>query len=89
MQESYLEVTFRRGHPVAAYYYLPRLPGQRSHRTVPAGPGILIDFGRDGLPIGIELTAPGKVSLEEVNRVLRDLGLEPMGHADFAPLRAA
>ena len=30
---------------------------------------------RDGKPIGIEMTAPEKVSLTKLNRVLRDLGL--------------
>ena len=28
MKSSYLEVTFRHGHPLAAYLYLPRQPGE-------------------------------------------------------------
>ena len=29
MKEPYLEVTFRHGRPIAAYYYLPRQANQR------------------------------------------------------------
>ncbi len=57
-RESYLEVTFRHGRVVAAYYYLPRPPGQKSYRTEEIQPGILVDYSRGGRPIGIEITAP-------------------------------
>jgi len=33
MKHSYLEVTCRRGRPVAAYYSLPRRDGDKSVRT--------------------------------------------------------
>ena len=89
MREPYLEVTFRRGRPVAAYYYLPRRPGQRSHRTVQAAPGVLVDYGRGGRPIGLEITAPTKVSLDTLNQVLLSLGMAPLEQKDFAPLAAA
>ena len=52
-------------------------------------PGMVIDFGRSGQPLGIEITAPGMVSLTDVNRVLTDLGLSPMTDADLAPIQAA
>jgi hypothetical protein len=89
MRESYLEVTFRHGRPLAAYLHLPRDPGERSVRTQNARPGIIVDIGRSGKPIGIELTAPMKVSLAALNEVLRDLGLPPLNPADLEPLRAA
>lgn len=89
MNESYLEVTFRRGRPLAAYYYLPRGPKDKSHRTQRIEPGLVIDFRRDGKPIGIEILAPEKVTLAAFNRVLRDLDLPPLKRADLAPLRAA
>lgn len=89
MNEPYLEVTYRHGRPLAAYLYLPRRPKDRSHRTEAAAPGIVVDFHRDGRPIGIEITAPGKVSLAGLNKVLRDLGLPPAKRADLAPLIAA
>ena len=89
MNESYLEVTFRRGRPLAAYYYLPRSVKDRSHRTQRIEPGLVIDFRRDGKPIGIEILAPEKLTLAAFNRVLRDLGLPSLKRADLAPLRAA
>lgn len=89
MKESYLEVTFRHGRPLAAYLYLPREPGDKSFRTSKAEPGMVVDFNRSGRPIGIELTAPGKVTVTAVNRVLRDLGVPPLRAADLEPLRAA
>jgi len=89
MKEPYLEVTFRHGRPVAAYYYLPRRPGDRSHRTNRVEPGMVVDFSRGGRPIGIEITAPTRLSLAAINRVLRDLGLPEVKRADLAPLRAA
>lgn len=89
MKEPYLEVTFRGGRPMAAYYYLPRRPGQKSVRTRRVEPGMVIDFARGGQPIGIELTAPSKLSVAALNRVLRELGLPPVSSADLAPVLAA
>lgn len=89
MREPYLEVTFRRGRAIAAYFYLPRRPRERSHRTSLAAPGLVIDFSRRGKAIGIEITAPSKVTLVALNRVLRSLGFRPLKRADLAPLLAA
>lgn len=89
MKESYLEVTFRRGRPIAAYYYLPRRPGQKSYRSVRMEPGMVVDLGRSGRPIGIEITAPALVSQAILNRVLKRFGLSSVKPADLAPLEAA
>ena len=89
MKEPYLEVTFRHGRPIAAYLYLPRQPEEKSCRTQRVEPGMVIDFGQSGQPLGIEITAPGQVSLADVNRVLDDLGLSPITDDDLSPLLAA
>lgn len=89
MKESYLEVTFRHGRPLAAYLYLPREPGEKSVKTSKAEPGMVVDFGRGGKPIGIELTAPTKVTLSALNRLLDELGQPPLRDVDLEPLRAA
>ena len=68
--EAYLEVTFRHGRPIAGYYYLPRRAGQKSYRTLRVEPGLVVDLTRRGQPIGIEITAAGKVSVAALNRVL-------------------
>lgn len=89
MKETYLEVTYRHGKPLAGYLYLPRRSQDRSARVEQVAPGLAVDYRRDGQPIGIEITAPGKVSLAAVNRVLRDLGLPAAKRVDLAPLLAA
>jgi hypothetical protein len=89
MNESYLEVTFRHGRPIAAYYYLPRRAKDKSRRTKRVEPGLVIDFTRAGKPIGIEILAPDKLTLVAFNRVLRELGFPPLKRADLAPLIAA
>jgi hypothetical protein len=89
MKEPYLEVTFRRGRVLAAYYYLPRTAGQKSFRSRRVEPGLVIDFTRGGQPIGVEITAPTKFTLAGLNRVLRELGFAPATRADVAPVLAA
>ena len=89
MKEPYLEITFRHGRPLAAYLYLPREGNEKSVRTEQAAPGLLIDFAAGGKPIGLEITAPDKVSAATINDALADLGLSPLSDADLAPLRAA
>ena len=86
MRGPYLEVTFRHGRTLAAYYYLPRRPGQKSHRAVRIEPGLVIDFARDGCAIGVEITAPSKLSLAALNGVLRRLGFSRLTRSDVAPL---
>ena len=89
MKESYLEVTFRRGRPIAAYYYLPRRPGQKSYRSIRIEPGLIVDLGRGGKPIGIEITAPALISHSILSRVLKQFGLPPAKSSELAPLVAA
>jgi uncharacterized protein YuzE len=89
MKNTYLEVTFRHGKPIAGYYYLPRETGQKATRTRRVEPGLIIDLTAEGQAIGIEITAPSKVSLETLNAVLQELGHPPASQADLAPVLAA
>lgn len=89
MQERYVEVTFRKGKPLAAYVYLPRRTGVKSTQTVEAAPGILVDYAASGEPIGLEITAPHQVTIAQVNAVLTRLGLAAMAPEELAPLHAA
>lgn len=89
MSEPFLEITFRHGRPFAAYFYLPRRVGDKSYRTRLVEPGLVIDFNRAGRAIGIEITAPGELTLAQFNRVLRDVGAAPIKRAELAPLLAA
>ena len=74
---------------MAAYLYLPRESGEKSRRTEKAEEGLLIDYGKGGRPIGIEITAPRQVSLEGLNRVLSKSSVRLMKKEDLTPLMAA
>jgi hypothetical protein len=89
MKHRYQEITFRRGKPFAAYLYLPRKPRAKAARTVDEGRGLLVDFDRDGSPMGIEITAPALVTIADVNAILGRLGLPTVPPSEWAPLRAA
>ena len=89
MKGRYLEMTFRKGKPLAAYLYLPRPTGVKSARTEEMAPGILADFTAKGDPIGLEITAPTQVTAEQINVVLTKLGLAPIAPEELAPLKAA
>jgi hypothetical protein len=89
MKQPYLEVTFRHGRPIAAYYYLPCEANQRSARSRRVEPGLVIDFAAGGEAIGIEITTPSKISLVALNAVLRELGHAPASSTDLAPVLAA
>jgi uncharacterized protein YuzE len=89
MKHSYLEVTYRKGRALAAYYYLPRREGDTSKRTERAEGGLLVDFTEDGRAIGIEITSPSLLDLAQLNGLLVRLGQAPVGREDLAPLVAA
>lgn len=89
MRERYLEVTFRKGKPLAAYLYFPRAAGVRSARTTEVAPGMLADFAAGGELIGLEFTTPSRVTAEQVNAVLSILGVATIAPEELSPLKAA
>ncbi len=89
MKDAYLEITYRQGRPLAAYYYLPREAGAKSARTRRFEPGLVVDYSDKDVAIGVEITAPSRITLDDLNALLTELGVGPMPEADFAPLSAA
>ncbi len=83
MKDCYLEVTYRRGGPLAVYHYLPREAHEKSARNGRVEPRLVIDYSADERPPGIEITAP---SLSEVRQAL---GYPTVSRADLAFLLAA
>lgn len=88
-QECYLEVTFRKGKPLAAYYYMPRQEGDTSARVEKRGDGLYVDFTSDGRPMGIEIVLPERVTVESVNAILESYGFPGISPDDLAPLKVA
>lgn len=90
MNERSIQVTYRKGRPLAAYLHLVQGPGKRSARTSASTDGLLVvDFDTAGRPLGIEITAPGSVTLDRLNALLESLGQPPLSKEDFKPVRAA
>jgi uncharacterized protein YuzE len=88
--ERSLQVTYRKGRPLAAYLYLSPRTAEKSARTHASSDGLLVvDYAADGHPIGIEITAPEAVSLDRINALLKELGQPPLPEQDFRPLSAA
>jgi hypothetical protein len=84
-----LQITYRKGKPIAAYLYLARTPGQTSARSVELASGLVVDYAPDGAPIGIEIVSPASVTIDEINSAFDGLGIGRPAPADLAPLRAA
>jgi len=89
MTDVYLEVTYRDGRPWVAYLYLPRKKKEKSDHCRKMEPDIVLDINKGGNLIGIELLAPELVTLEAINGILKEYGLEPLKESDLAPLVAA
>ena len=89
MTHPFLQVTFRRGRPFAAYDYVSGRSGRKSFKSRRIEPGLVVDYARNGHAIWIEITSPGTVTLTALNRVLRELGAAPLKRSEFEPLRAA
>lgn len=84
-----LVATYRGGRPFAAYYRLSERAGQKSVRTRRFEPGLVVDFARNGDPLGIEIIQPHAVTAAAMNRVLKELGLPSVKRGELAPLRVA
>ena len=89
MTDVYLEVTYQDGHPWVAYLYLPRKKIEKSDHCREVEPDMVLDINKKGRLIGIELLAPEFVTLEAVNGILVEYGLEPLKESDLAPILAA
>jgi uncharacterized protein YuzE len=88
MKHRYLEVTFRKGKPFAAYLYLPRSRGAQVARTVDGGHGVRIDFDGHGTAMGVEITAPLALTVVELNAILAKHGIAGLDAEEWAPLAA-
>lgn len=89
MKSRYLEITYLRGKPIAAYLYLPRRAGAKVRRTAVEEMGLKVDFDEDGTVMGIEITAPAVATLPIINDLLRRLGQPDLPAEEWAPARAA
>ena len=90
MKQIRLRVTYRDdGSPFAAYLHLPSQPNEKRAKCRRVEPGMILDINKEGKLIGIELTAPRLVTLEDINTVLEQYGMDPIKESTLKPLLAA
>ena len=90
MKQIRLRVTYRDdGSPFAAYLHLPSQPNEKRAKCRRVEPGMILDINKEGKLIGVELTAPRLVTLEDINNVLEQYGLDPIKKSTLKPLLAA
>ena len=88
-RDIYLEMTFRKGKPLAGYLHLPRREGDYAAYSRKVADGLVVDYAPDDRPIGIEIVSPSIVTVETVNRVLADLRQSAIAPEELAPLRTS
>ena len=82
----YLTMTYRGGKPCVGYLELPRESGDHAAESRKVAPGLVVDFAEDGRPIGIEIVSPSVVTPNKIQKLLRELNLDPVPDEDLAPL---
>ncbi len=87
--QRYLEITFRKGKPVAAYLYLTGDQGEKSQRSEEFGSGLVLDFGQGDELVGIEITSPASTTVEGVNEALERHNMPLIESGELSPLIAA
>jgi uncharacterized protein YuzE len=83
-----LEITYRDGRPRLGYLYLSD-PSEKSEHSRRVSPEMVIDINKDGQLIGIELLDPRRVTLEAINKILKEHGQQPLKESYLAPILAA
>jgi uncharacterized protein YuzE len=88
MRHADLRISYRDGRPRVGYLYLSD-PKEKSAHSTRVEPGMVLDFNKTGQLIGIEFLAPKMVTLDGINAVLKEYGLEPFKESELKPLLAA
>lgn len=84
-----LSLTFRKGKLLVAYLALVPVGGRQVRRTELLRPGVIIDVGPDGQPLGVEFTEPTLVTAEDIDAVVQRLNGPATLVRDLQPLLAA
>ena len=89
MKRAFLKVTYRHGRPIAAYFHLPRQPGDSAVRTDRIDDVLLVDRAADGRAIGVEITDPTLFDPDRFLALLESLGQTAVDRDELRPLVAA
>ena len=80
-----LEVSYRNGRPRLAYLHLSD-SSKKAARSRRIAPEIVVDLDELGRLIGIEILVPERITLEGINKLLKEYGVEPIQPSDVAPI---
>lgn len=83
-----LEITYRKGRPLAAYLRLGSARG-RVAATRELAPNLIGDFDEGGRLRGLEILAFDANTLAKINEVLAAHGAPSVPEHELSPLRAA
>lgn len=83
-----LRISYRDGRPRVGYLYLSD-PKEKSEHSMRVEPGMVLDINKEGRLIGIEFLAPTMVTLDQINAVLKEYGIQPLRESELKPLLAA
>lgn len=86
---SELSITFRKGKPLVAYLALVRLGERKVVKTELLRPGVVVDLGASGEPVGVEFTEPSLVTQADIAAVVERLHAPNSLARDLQPLIAA
>lgn len=53
-----LQISYQKGRPLAAYLYLASNGNREVARSEEAGADLVVDYSKDGSPVGIEILSP-------------------------------
>jgi len=84
-----LTISYMEGKAYAAYLTLPHDVGIKSHRQREMAPGIIVDFDRQGRPMGVEMLDPRRATWTKLNRIMDKLEMPRLPREWVRPLRAA
>jgi uncharacterized protein YuzE len=83
-----LEISYRDGRPRLGYLYLSD-PAEKSARSRRISAELVVDINKDGRLIGIELLDPENTTVDAINDVLAQYGIEAIRDSDLKPILAA
>jgi uncharacterized protein YuzE len=83
-----LEISYRDGRPRLGYLYLAD-PAEKSAHSRRISAELVIDLNDEGALIGIELLDPENTTVEAINDVLKEYGLDNIRESDLKPILAA
>ena len=89
MKDRYLEITFRKGKPLAAYLYLTGKKGVQCDKTIKIDEGLIADYDHAGVPVGLEIISPTTASVQQIKDALEKLHVEPIDENELAPIKGA